>query len=635
MLLEALASVLNVVFEPCYQLTGNYWVAIALFTAIIKLILMPLSLWCQWNSIVMVKLMPALNRVKVKYFGDQERIGEAQTKLNKEYGYHPLLSLVPLVVQILILFGLVEVIHGVTDHNLPGTEFLGMVPAEDGGVSWIMVILAGLSAVVMGCAQNVINPLQREQSSLEKNTTNGLSIVLSLVLGVFVATGMAFYWICSNLMSIVVQALCNIIIKPKKYIDYDDLQASREELEALNSLSQKRGPWWKPDPLAKREKKDYKRFFGTVNKHLVIYSEKSGFYKYYSGAIDWLLNNSNVRIHYVTPDPNDQIFKIAETQPRIMPYYIGEKKLITLFMKMDAMVMFTSLEDLETFYLKRSYVKKDTKYIFCFHHMTSTHLVARKEAYDNYNAILCVGPHQKAEIEAAEKLRNLPKKELVECGYDLLDQQIAAYAKREKKKNKKTTVLIAPSWQEDCILDLCAEETINPLLAAGCKVIVRPHPEYTKRYKPRWEALQAKYSEYGEDSIYFEKDFSTNDAILGSDILVTDWSSVYCEFSFVTLKPSIFINTPMKVSNPDWEEIGITPTDIAWRDQLGKSIDVENLCELPNIVSEMVSNQNKWTEQIKVVRDHSIYNLGHGAEVAGQYILNTILEQQNKEGENA
>lgn len=640
-MLQALANVLNLIFDPCYQLTGNYWVAIALFTAIIKILLMPLSLWCQWNSIVMVKLMPALNRVKVKYFGDQERIGEAQTALNKEYGYHPLLSLVPLAVQILILFGLVEVIHGVTDHNLPGTEFLGMVPSEDGGMSWIMVILAGLSAVIMGCAQNVINPLQREQSTLEKNTTNGLSIVLSLVLGMFVATGMAFYWICSNLMSIVVQALCNVIIKPKKYIDYDDLQASREELDELNNLS-KKGPWWKRDPLAKREKQDYKRFFGTANKHFVIYSERSGFYKYFQGAIEWLLANSNVRIHYVTSDPNDQVFELEKTNPRIMPYYIGDKRLITLFMKMDADVVLTTLEDLETYYLKRSYVKKNAKYIFTFHHMTSTHLTAQVEAYDHYDALLCVGPHQKREIEAAEKLRNLPHKDLVECGYALLDRQIAEYKSKkvgpkhakvqvEAPENHKPTVIIAPSWQEDNLLDLCFDDIAKPLLDNGYKVIVRPHPEYTKRFKPKWEMLQEKYSGYSEDEIFFQKDFSENESILASDILLTDWSSVFCEFSFVTLKPSIFINTPMKVGNPEWEKLGIEPTDISWRDELGRSIDVDKLNTLPAIVNDMIQNKEKWTDQILKVRSESFYNLGHSAEVAGRYILKTIQEQQQCE----
>ena len=115
----------------------------------------------------MVQLMPALNRIKVKHFGDRETIGESQNALYKERHYHPLLSLVPLIVQILILFGLVEVIHGITDHGAPGTELLGMVPFEDGGISWIWPVLAGLSAVIMGFAQNRINPLQREQSRME------------------------------------------------------------------------------------------------------------------------------------------------------------------------------------------------------------------------------------------------------------------------------------------------------------------------------------------------------------------------------------------------------------------------------------------------------------------------------------
>ena len=218
----AVASVLQLIVQPCYELTGNWWVAIALFTVITKIILMPMALWVQWNSIKMVQIMPALNRLKVKHFGDRETIGEKQNELNKEKGYHPLLSLIPLAIQIIILFGLVDVVHSITDSGTPGTEFLGLVPFEDGGLSWIMPVLAGLSAVLLGFAQNRINPLQREQSRAEKNMTNGLSIGLSLILGVFVAAGMAFYWICSNLSAIAVQALCNVIIKPKKYIDYED-----------------------------------------------------------------------------------------------------------------------------------------------------------------------------------------------------------------------------------------------------------------------------------------------------------------------------------------------------------------------------------------------------------------------------
>ena len=73
-MLEALARLFSYIVQPCYDLTGSWWMAILLFTVIIKIVLMPLSLWCQWNSIVMVKIMPELNRIKVKYFGDRKSV---------------------------------------------------------------------------------------------------------------------------------------------------------------------------------------------------------------------------------------------------------------------------------------------------------------------------------------------------------------------------------------------------------------------------------------------------------------------------------------------------------------------------------------------------------------------------------
>lgn len=628
--MEALAQVLSLIMQPCYDLTGNWWLAILLFTVVVKIILMPVALWCQKNAIVMVQLMPDLNRLKIKYFGDAETIGEKQNQLYKEKHYHPLISLVPLAIQVIILFGLVDVIHGITDNGAPGTEFLGMVPIEDGGASWIMPLLAGISAIIMGCAQNRINPLQKEQSRMEKNTTNGLSIALSFVLGIFVATGMAFYWICSNLSAIAVQALCNLIIVPKKYIDYRDLDETRTELEALNSLNDNGLKWYQRDPLAKREKRDYKRFFKTVDKHLVFYSERSGFYKYFEGAIEWLLVHSDLRIHYVTNDANDQIFNLAETQPRIFPYYIGEKKAITLMMKMDADVVVATLEDLDNFYIKRSYVRDDVNYIFMFHHTTSTHLTPSEKAFDHYDALLCAGPHQIEEIRRAEKLRNLRPKTLVEYGYDLLDREIATYAAGRMTTDGRPTILIAPSWQEDNILDSCIDEMLGQLLGHGYRIVVRPHPEYTKRYFARWDALRQRYGTVPEEELLFESDFSSSDSIFAADVLVTDWSSISCEFSFATLKPTLFIDTPMKAGNAAWEGLGIEPTDISLRNQIGVSLAPSEMAHFGQAVDEMLANAPRWAQRITDVRGKLIFNIGHSASVAGQYILDSVLAAQTK-----
>lgn len=645
---SAIADVLSLIVRPCYDLTGNWWLAILLFTIITKIILIPMSLWVQKNSIVMVQIMPALNRLKVQYFGDRETIGEKQNEMYKEKGYHPLLSLIPLAVQIVILFGLVDVIHSITDHGAPGTEFLGLVPVNDGGLSWIMPLLAGLSAVAMGFAQNRINPLQREQSSAEKNMTNGLSIGLSLILGVFVATGMAFYWIVSNLSAIVIQLLMNVLMPPAKHIDYDDLAASRVELDELDKLASNKKKWWQKNPLGKREKADYKRFFNIVDKHVVFYSEGSGFYKYFKGPIEYLLAHSDAPIHYVTNDPDDRIFELAKTEPRLRPYYISEQRAITLMMKMDADIVVTTQEDLDNYYIKRSYVRPDVEYVFTFHHMTSTHLTAMKHSYDHYDTLLCVGPHQVKELRRAEQLYKLPEKNLVECGYHLLDENIASYAQLMEKQqagadagaaagaegsssaNDKPVVLVAPSWQENNLLDLCFDGLMKTLLGRGWRVIVRPHPEYTKRYRPRWEALQNRYADVSEDELYFERDFSSNDTVFTSDVIITDWSSVFCEFSFSTGKPTVFIDTPMKVGNPDYQELGIEPTDISLRNEVGASFDPADLGKLGDTVADMIANADAWHDRIIAVREKTIFNVGRGGEIAGEYLLERMLAKQEE-----
>lgn len=630
-MLQPLTDLFLAIVDWAHGLTGSYWVAIFVFTLVSKIVLMPLSLWCQKNSIVMVEVMPDLFRLKEKYFGDRETIDEKQNELYKEHHYHALLSLIPLAIQILILFALVDVIHAITDSGAAGTEFLGLVPVEDGGTSWIMVVLATLSAVAMGVASNHINPLQREQSASEKNMTNGLSIALSFFLAMFVACGMAFYWVCSNLLSILVQVVCNIVIKPSKYIDYDDLNATRDSYNALVDTTKSQYRWWQRDPNARRERADYKRFFGIDNKHLVFYSESSGFYKYFRGAIEWLLANSDVIIHYLTSDPDDQVFELAKDEPRIKPYYLGQRRLITLMMKMDADVVVTSLGDLDNFYIKRSYIRKDIEYVYMPHHMTSMTLTSTRGEYTNYDAVLCVGQHQIDDARAVEEYYDTKRKKLPAIGYDLLDREIADYEAMDKIVHERPEVLIAPTWNLDNILDSCIDDMLAQLLGHGYRVTVRPHPEYKKRYKARLDALVERYRDVSAEELTFELDFSGQSSILEADILVTDWSTIAEEFSFTTLKPCIFINTTMKVRNPEWQKLtSWLPMDISIRDEIGRSLEPNDLSSMRKVVEDMVQHPDRWSEEIRQVRERSIFNLGHGGEKAGEFLLGEILAQQDK-----
>ena len=76
--MQVICAPLGWLMRAAYNLTGNYGLAVILFTLMTKVILLPVSLWVHVNGIKMVKLEPAVNRLKVKYFGDPDKIADEQ-----------------------------------------------------------------------------------------------------------------------------------------------------------------------------------------------------------------------------------------------------------------------------------------------------------------------------------------------------------------------------------------------------------------------------------------------------------------------------------------------------------------------------------------------------------------------------
>ena len=108
---DVLSVPLGELMYLCYKFISNYAIAIILFTLITKIILLPVSIWLQKNSVKIVRITPEINRIKAKYFGDKETIAEKTAKVYKREKYNPFSSIIPLLVQIILLMGLVQVIY--------------------------------------------------------------------------------------------------------------------------------------------------------------------------------------------------------------------------------------------------------------------------------------------------------------------------------------------------------------------------------------------------------------------------------------------------------------------------------------------------------------------------------------------
>ena len=635
-IISGIGTGLGAVMDACYTVCRNYGPAIILFTLISKIILLPLSIWVHCNGLKMVRMMPKINWLHVNHYGDRDAIAEGQAKLYRQEKYSPLAGLVPIIVQLILLLGLVQVIRDlIARGNSQDLMFLGInlgwVPSEKGGISLLVPVLAAFSALVMTVTQNRDQALQSEQGKWNKYSMLVISVGLSLYLGLFVSAGVGLYWIASNMFSVVQMYLLNKAIPPEKHIDYEELEKSRQALAEIEALDggKKKGFSLRRDPLAKREKTDWNRFFSVGGKHVVFYSEKSGFWKYFRDIVMKLLEWSNLTIHYVTNDPEDQVFELAKTEKRIVPYYIGPKKIIPLMMKMDADIIVMTTPDLDTYHIKRSYVRKDTEYIYTPHDPMSVHMSFREGAMDHFDTVLCVGPQQIEEIRKTEEVYGLPEKTLVPCGYCLLDDMTADWAAREKKAaDGIKRILIAPSWNEDNILDSCADELIRNLLKEGRKITVRPHPEYVKRYPAKLNALADRWKEQTGEQLVFETDFSSNESLYEADILITDWSGIAYEYSYTTGKPTLFINTKMKCPNPNWEKIGITPLEISLRDRIGRSLDKDQLDEAETVIAEMEAHPEEWAERIAKVREQNIFNPGKCGEAAAEHILKSLIARE-------
>ena len=606
----------------CYHLAGNYGLAIILFTFLTKIILLPISIMVQNNSIKMVKMYPELNRIKVKYFGSKDMISEEEYQLYKKENYHPMLDLVPVVIQLVLLMGVVEGIRGLTvgEKVFMGLD-LGVVPIEVFGKAAAVPVLAALSAWLMCFTQNKANVLQSEQNKWNKAITLILSVGLSLYLGFFVEAGIGLYWIASNLMSIALMYILNYFINPKKYIDYEALAKSKEELEQLKQAEAQRDHSVEKK-YAQLEKKDYKRFLKFENKQLVFYSEKNGFYKYFKDIIEIILHKTDIIIHYITSDPADEVFKLQRDNFQV--YYIGEKKLIVLMMKMDADMVVMTMPDLQKYHIKRSMVRDDIEYVYIDHGIGSINLMLRKHALDYFDTIFASNDISYRELKEQEKQYGLTPRNIVKYGFCLIDNMIREYESQPVIENEVKTILIAPSWQEDNLLDLCIDQILDQLLGKGYHIIVRPHPQYVRHCYEKLELLKQQYAQY--DDFALQTDFSSNDTVFNADILMTDWSGIAYEYSFTTLKPSLFINTPMKVMNPDYKEIDVVPFDIEIRNQIGLSVSVDHLEELDSVVRKLLNSEDYQKENMKALRDKYLYNVSKSAKVGADYLIRRLIE---------
>ena len=637
------------------------------------------------NSIRFLKLQPALNIIKRRYSDNKEELNEEQYQLFKKEKYNVFIGIVPLLLQLILIMGMLQVMYRPLEHmlrldqstittltetynylfgtsNSPMIQLqilqaiqypetlaifqttlasypdlepilhtlthtnlnfiginLGIVPSLTNiTIEWLIPLAAGGFALIFCLINNKISPGAMTQSPKTNRGMTIFTVLLSLYFAFVTPAGVGLYWAVGNLFGIVISLTFELIYSPRKVakeaVDY--LKSKKKtSAEIKEEKDQKK-------ILSIREKEDAERF-KHAKKDLVIYALSGGQYKFYKNTIEYLLEHSDIKIHYLTNDPEDGVFKLDHG--RFIPYYASQRKTISLLLKLRTKIFFTTVQDLQVYHMKRSVVQENIEYIHIMHGIHSVHMMVREKAYDYFDTVFCAGPHQIKELQRRIQIANLPTKNLVKVGYPVYDQLIESYNDYPDHSNERPQILIAPSWQKENVLETCIDEILNSLVGKGYQIIVRPHIQFTAMFPNQMEELVEKYADYtATEEIIFDLNFADNKYIFTSDLLITDWSTTAYVFSYCGLRPSIFINTPMKVLNPNYELYGLEVTDITLRDKIGVSIDMDQLATLEDKVAYLLENQAEYKVAIEEVVENHLFYPRRSGEAGGRYIINQL-----------
>ncbi len=110
---------LGFIMLGCYMVSGNsYALALALFTLITKIALLPLSVKQQKEQAKTAVFQPKLQAIQKKYGNNKERYNEEIQKLYSEEGFNPMSGCLPTLIQFPILFGVIDVVYKPLYHIL-------------------------------------------------------------------------------------------------------------------------------------------------------------------------------------------------------------------------------------------------------------------------------------------------------------------------------------------------------------------------------------------------------------------------------------------------------------------------------------------------------------------------------------
>ena len=216
-----LRPILNGLIIVYSSLFSNFGLAIIALTVIVRFVTLPLTLKQLRATKAMQSLQPKLTELQKKFAKDRAKLGKEQMRLYKESGVSPAGCVLPMLVQMPIWIALYQSIIrllAVTPEDFLGlSQYLyswpvvySVLPLERAFLGLDLAIPNTLLAILVGgtmwLQQKMVMPTSADPK--QQAQSRMMLWMMPLMFGFFCLTfpsGLALYWLVSNLISVVVQ----------------------------------------------------------------------------------------------------------------------------------------------------------------------------------------------------------------------------------------------------------------------------------------------------------------------------------------------------------------------------------------------------------------------------------------------
>lgn len=219
-----------------YSFVGNYGLSIIIFTAIIRLVLLPFAIQQKRNMLVMQKLQPMINELQKKYKNDPQTLQQKQMALYKEHNHNPLSGCLPLLIQMPILFTLFSVLRQAAEY-LPESAltqpFLWLPNMVDPDTMSNIINFVGsnrfpgLLPIIAAIFTFITFKMTQQQTAMVQASADGpkapnmnfmayIFPIIILMSGATYSAGLILYWAFSTILQFVQDRVLNAVIVQKE-----------------------------------------------------------------------------------------------------------------------------------------------------------------------------------------------------------------------------------------------------------------------------------------------------------------------------------------------------------------------------------------------------------------------------------